>query len=160
MANASKKHFGAGTQGKGDGSGANTELPRELVGENDILSNRDKSQHGEERGLDSKHVQNEQRRDHAANQYREASASSVEETQITADEGGATSQSTDTLYSGHPEFSQDAASNKPPDGIGNSEPVDDSDERIRRSEGVNLARPAPQPTSGAAQALARHSKDS
>lgn len=26
MANASKKHFGAGTQGKGDGSGANTEL--------------------------------------------------------------------------------------------------------------------------------------
>lgn len=40
MANASKKHMGPGAQGKGDGSGANTELQRDLVGENDILSNR------------------------------------------------------------------------------------------------------------------------
>jgi hypothetical protein len=67
MANASRKHMGAGSQGKGDGSGADTQLPREKVGENDILSNRDKAQHGEERGLDSKHVQNEQRQDHSAN---------------------------------------------------------------------------------------------
>jgi hypothetical protein len=66
MANASKKHCGAGTQAKGDG-GAETELPREMVEENVILSNRDKAQHSDERGLDSKHVQNEQRQDHAAN---------------------------------------------------------------------------------------------
>ena len=63
MANASKKHMGPGAQGKGDGSGANTELQRDLVGENDILSNRDKSRHSQERGLDGKQVQNEQRQD-------------------------------------------------------------------------------------------------
>lgn len=32
---------------------------------------------------------------------------------------------TDPQYAGHPEFSQDAAANKPPRGIGNSEPVND-----------------------------------
>ena len=31
----------------------------------------------------------------------------------------------DTEYAGHPEFSQDAAGNKPPKGIGNSEPLTD-----------------------------------
>ena len=67
MANASKKNMGAGAQGKGSGSGAATELPRDLVGENEILSNRDKSQHNEQRGLDSKQVRNEQRQDHPAN---------------------------------------------------------------------------------------------
>lgn len=67
MANASKKQVGAGAQGKGSGVGANTELPREKVGENDILSNRDKSRHNEDRGLDGKQVRNEQRQDHAAN---------------------------------------------------------------------------------------------
>jgi hypothetical protein len=66
----------------------------------------------------------------------------------------------DTRYAGHPEFAQDAASNKRPEGIGNSEPVDDNDERTRHSDGMNPPRPStPQPTSGAAQALARHSKD-
>ena len=67
MANASKKHIGPGAQGKGDGSGAHTELQRDMVGENDILSNRDKSRHSQERGLDGKQVQNEQRQDHAVN---------------------------------------------------------------------------------------------
>lgn len=67
MANASSKKMGAGAQGKSDGSGAMDDLPRDMVGENDILSNRDKSQHGEERGLDSKHVQSEQRQDNPAN---------------------------------------------------------------------------------------------
>lgn len=43
----------------------------------------------------------------------------------------------DTQYAGHPEFSQDAAENEPPDGIGNSEPVDDINEKTRHSEGVN-----------------------
>ena len=34
---------------------------------NDILSNRDKSRHNENRGLDGKQVRNDQRQDHAAN---------------------------------------------------------------------------------------------
>lgn len=38
-----------------------------MVGENDILSNRDKSRHSEERGLDGKQAQKEQHQDHAAN---------------------------------------------------------------------------------------------
>ncbi len=67
MAHASKKHMGPGSQGKGDGSGALTELPRDLIGENDVLSNRDKSQHSETRGLDGNQVRNDQRQDHAAN---------------------------------------------------------------------------------------------
>ena len=50
----------------------------------------------------------------------------------------------DTEYAGHPDFSQDAAANKPPKGIGNSEPVDDTDEHTRHSEGVNPKRPASQ----------------
>ena len=63
MAKADRKHFGPGVQGKGDGTGAMTEAE---VPENAVLSNRDKKQHSEERGLDSKHVQSEQRHDHAA----------------------------------------------------------------------------------------------
>lgn len=69
MANASRKHMGPGAQGKGTGGGANTELQKEMVGENDILSNRDKSRHNENRGLDGKQVQNDQRQDHAGNRY-------------------------------------------------------------------------------------------
>ena len=46
------KHFGKGSQGKGDGTGAMTELDKNLVGENDILSNRDKQQHSKARGQD------------------------------------------------------------------------------------------------------------
>jgi len=61
MTRASKKHIGAGAQGKGDGSGAlsgNADIP-----ENMVLSNRDKAQHSQERGQDSKWVQAEQRHD-------------------------------------------------------------------------------------------------
>ena len=67
MANASRKHMGAGAQGKGDGSGALTEVSKDQIPENAILSNRDKSQHSEERGLDSKQIQNEQLQDQPAN---------------------------------------------------------------------------------------------
>jgi hypothetical protein len=56
MANASKKHMGSGTQGKGDGTGALTELPEGILEENMVLRNRDKSQHSDERGLDSRAV--------------------------------------------------------------------------------------------------------
>lgn len=43
----------------------------------------------------------------------------------------------DEEFAGHPDFSQDAAKNDPPKGIGNSEPVDDVDEKTRHSDGVN-----------------------
>lgn len=64
MANASKQ-MGSGAQGKGSGTGAMTELPEGVLEENMVLSNRDKKQHSDERGLDSKAVQTEQYRDHA-----------------------------------------------------------------------------------------------
>ena len=63
----SGKSIGAGSQGKGDGTGAMTDLQEDLVGENQILSNRDKSQHNDQRGLDSKAVQVEQEQDTASN---------------------------------------------------------------------------------------------
>jgi hypothetical protein len=62
-----KKQVGAGATGKGSGSGAGTDVPPEVVGENMVLSNRDKSLHSDQRGLDSKWVQTEQLQDHAAN---------------------------------------------------------------------------------------------
>lgn len=64
MSNASKKHMGTGTQGKGDGSGALTELPENVLPDNMVLSNRDKSRHNGERGLDSRQVQTDQYHDH------------------------------------------------------------------------------------------------
>lgn len=64
MANASNKNMGSGTQGKGDGTGAMTELPEGVLEDNMVLSNRDKSRHSDERGLDSRQVQTEQYRDH------------------------------------------------------------------------------------------------
>jgi hypothetical protein len=67
MANASRHHSGPGIQGKGSGNGAMTELPENLLEENMVLSNRDKSRHSDERGLDSKMVQTEQFHDHATN---------------------------------------------------------------------------------------------
>jgi hypothetical protein len=63
----SKKHHGAGTQGKGDGTGAMTEAPLDKIGENMVLSNRDKAQHPEGRGMDGKAILSEQLQDHAAN---------------------------------------------------------------------------------------------
>jgi hypothetical protein len=67
MANAGK-HMGPGAQGKRSGTGALTELPEGILEENMVLSNRDKSRHSDERGLDSATVQNEQYHDHVANQ--------------------------------------------------------------------------------------------
>jgi hypothetical protein len=67
MANASRRQSGPGTQGKGSGTGAMTELPEGVLEENMVLSNRDKSRHSDGRGLDSKTVQTEQFHDHAGN---------------------------------------------------------------------------------------------
>ena len=67
MAKASKHHAGPGAHGKGSGAGGMTELPEGVLGDNMVLSNRDKSRHSDERGLDSHTVQTEQYQDHAAN---------------------------------------------------------------------------------------------
>lgn len=69
MANASSKKFGAGQQdqGKGDGTGGMSPDTMDELSENQVLSNRDKSRHSGQRGLDSRNVQNEQLHDHAAN---------------------------------------------------------------------------------------------
>lgn len=67
MANASKTHIGKGSHGKGSGSGGMTTLPEGVLEENMALSNRDKSQHPPERGLDSRAVRNEQHQDNAYN---------------------------------------------------------------------------------------------
>ena len=71
MAHASKKKIGPGTQGKGSGVGALTDVPKEKIGENQVLSNRDKKQHSADRGQDSQEIQNEQLQDNAANRLTE-----------------------------------------------------------------------------------------
>ncbi|MBX4950058.1 hypothetical protein HJA95_10840 [Rhizobium binae] len=67
MAHADRKHIGAGSKGKGDGSGAMTNLDQEQLPDNMVLSNRDKTQHSKARGLDGKAVQTEQYSDHSSN---------------------------------------------------------------------------------------------
>lgn len=59
--------MGAGAQGKRSGTGAMTDLPDDVLPDNMVLGNRDKSRHGDERGLDGKNVQTEQDQDHAGN---------------------------------------------------------------------------------------------
>jgi len=69
MANASRKHIGPSSQGKGDGRGGLIdEIP---VPESAILSNRDKKQHSQARGEDTKWTKTEQLRDHELNQEKE-----------------------------------------------------------------------------------------
>src|SRR5436190_2173026 len=69
MAKASKKSMGAGAHGKGSGIGALTDVPKDRLGENMVLSNRDKKQHSAQRGNDSKEIQNEQLQGHEGNKY-------------------------------------------------------------------------------------------
>ena len=64
------KHLGPGVKGKGSGTGANTDLQDDLIGDNMVLSNRDKTEHSRDRGQDSKWAQTEQLEDHAANKGR------------------------------------------------------------------------------------------
>ena len=67
MPSGGKTHIGSGAHGKGAGSGALTDLPKDKIGDNMILSNRDKAQHSDIRGLDGKFIQTEQYQDHSAN---------------------------------------------------------------------------------------------
>lgn len=69
-AHGDRKHLGPGAKGKGAGTGAMTDMQNELIGENMVLSNRDKSKHSRDRGQDSKWAQTEQLEDHAANKGR------------------------------------------------------------------------------------------
>jgi hypothetical protein len=73
MANASKKHVGAGAQGKGSGSGARTVRARGRIDANAPLSNRDKARHHKlglpkTRSQDSKRIQSDQLQDTESNQ--------------------------------------------------------------------------------------------
>jgi hypothetical protein len=67
MAQVEKKHIGAGSQGKGDGTGAMTAEAN--VPENMALSNRDRQEQGR-RGRDGKWIQAEQRHDSELNQQK------------------------------------------------------------------------------------------
>lgn len=70
MANADKKHFGAGMQGKGDGTGAMAVAETGEIPANGVLSNRDK-QGSPERGRDGRAIQTEQYEDHQANRRKD-----------------------------------------------------------------------------------------
>ena len=70
MANAGKSGMGS-AQGKGDGGGAMTEIQKDEIGENMVLSNRDKAQHPEDRGQDSKAVEADQYQDADSNKLRD-----------------------------------------------------------------------------------------
>ena len=70
MANAGKSGMG-NAQGKGDGGGAKTEIQKDEIGENMVLSNRDKAQHPEDRGQDSKAVEADQYQDGDSNKLRD-----------------------------------------------------------------------------------------
>ena len=71
MAKASKKRMGVGSRGKLSGSGAMSDISKEKLPDNMVLSNRDKSQHSEQRGLDGKEILTEQFQDHSANRLDE-----------------------------------------------------------------------------------------
>lgn len=66
MAKADRKHHGPAVQGKGDGTGAMTDFDEAQIPANAVLSNRDKSRHSDDRGLDGKAVLTAQMQDHAA----------------------------------------------------------------------------------------------
>jgi len=72
MTNKAGKHFGSGAtnKGKGAGSGGLSNPRDDLIGENMILSNRDKAEHSRERGQDGKWIATEQLQDHVANKGR------------------------------------------------------------------------------------------
>ncbi|MEZ2142992.1 hypothetical protein AAE026_11840 [Bradyrhizobium sp. DN5] len=67
----SKTHFRSGVHGKGDGTGAMADILKDKIGDNMVLSNRDKTQHSDIRGMDGKFIQTEQYQDHAANRLDE-----------------------------------------------------------------------------------------
>lgn len=69
MANASRKKIGPGAQGKGSGAGAGTDIAKDKIEENMVLSNRDKSRNPGTRGNDSKGDQVEQYQENPAHRF-------------------------------------------------------------------------------------------
>lgn len=67
MTTTGNKRMGPGSHGKGDGSGAGTVRAGGDIGPNQVFSNRDKQQHGKQRGQDSKTIQVEQLQDTESN---------------------------------------------------------------------------------------------
>jgi hypothetical protein len=65
MPKEGKKGVGPTTRAKGTGQGAMTDVPDGVLGENDVLSNRDKASHSEARGQDGKRIQSDQYQSHA-----------------------------------------------------------------------------------------------
>jgi hypothetical protein len=64
MPKEGNKGVGSSVRTKGSGSGGNTNLQRDLVGDNEVLSNRDKSSKSGARGQDGKRVQSDQYQSH------------------------------------------------------------------------------------------------
>jgi hypothetical protein len=64
MTKEGKKGVGPSTRAKGSGSGGMTDLPDAALGENDVLSNRDKISRSTARGQDGKRIQSDQYRSH------------------------------------------------------------------------------------------------
>lgn len=65
MTKEGKKGVGPSARTKGSGSGAMTNIPDDMLGENDVLSNRDKASHSAARGQDGKRIQSDQYQSHA-----------------------------------------------------------------------------------------------
>ena len=63
------KHLGPGA-GKAPGLVAMTDVQNDLIGDNMVLSNRDKAEHSRDRGQDGKWTQTEQLKDHVVNKGR------------------------------------------------------------------------------------------
>jgi hypothetical protein len=55
-----KKGVGPTARNKGAGTGAMTDLPDGKLGENDVLSNRDKASRSDARGQDGRRIQSDQ----------------------------------------------------------------------------------------------------
>lgn len=64
MAHANHKKFGGHVQGKGDGTGAMSEIEPEDIEQSQVLSNRDKAQGSRDRGQDGRNNLTEQIEDH------------------------------------------------------------------------------------------------
>jgi hypothetical protein len=60
MPKEGKKGVGPTARSKGAGVGAMTDIPDDKLGENDVLSNRDKASHSETRGQDGRRIQSDQ----------------------------------------------------------------------------------------------------
>lgn len=71
MTKEGKKGVGPATRTKGSGSGAMTDLPKGMLGENEVLSNRDKASRSAARGQDGKRIQTDQYQSHAHNKRRD-----------------------------------------------------------------------------------------